>query len=173
PKREQVWLPVFNGKDLAAWQKPYGGEWKVADGVLRGAAKSGEYAVLPTLREYANFELRAALRLTGSGNGGILLRSENGYQVEVDHETTGSIARSKPFAWLEKKKHQLVEPAAWFRLDVVADGHRLITKVNGTQVAGITDHGMARGYIGLEVDGRETGAAVLECRNLEVRELPP
>jgi formylglycine-generating enzyme required for sulfatase activity/serine/threonine protein kinase len=166
-------IPIFNGKDLAAWQQPYGGEWKVADGVLRGAAKSGEYAVLPTLREYANFELRAELRLTGSGNGGILCRSENGYQVEVHPEYTGSIARSKPFAWLERKKHSLVEPGAWFQLDVVADGPRLTSKVNGKVVASVTDRGLARGYIGIEVDGRDTGAAVVECRKLEVKELPP
>lgn len=165
-------VPLFNGKDLKAWQKPYGGEWKLDGGVLRGSAKSGEYGVLASIRDYANFELRAELRLTGPGNGGVLFRSENGYQVEVEHDYTGGIARSKPFAWLVREKHSLVEPGAWFRLEVVADGPRLTTKVNGRVVSSVTDRGQARGYIGLEVDGRETGAAVLECRKLEVKELP-
>ena len=101
PKSEDRWVSLFNSKDLAGWRQPLGqGVWEVVDGVLTGTAGAGEYGCLPTIRDYTNFELRAEVRLTGPGNSGILFRSENGYQVEIDDGTSGSIARSEPFAWL-------------------------------------------------------------------------
>jgi serine/threonine protein kinase len=171
---EGGWVPLFNGKDLAGWRRPDGqGEWKVVGNVITGTAGAGDYGMLATGREYANFHLRADVRLTGPGNSGILIRSENGYQAEIDQGTAGSIARSQPFAWLEKKEHMLVEPGAWFRLEVIADGPRLTSKINGQVVADVTDRGPTRGFVALELDGRQNGALVVEFRKVEIKELPP
>ena len=167
------WVSLFNGKDLAGWRPPEGqGEWKVVGNALTGTAAAGDYGILATGREYANFHLRAEVRLTGPGNSGILFRSENGYQAEIDQRTTGSIARSKPFAWLDPKEHTLVEPGAWFQLEVIADGPRFTSKVNGQVVADVTDRGPTRGYVALELNGRQNGALVVEFRKVEIRELP-
>ena len=166
-------VPLFNGKDTAGWRAPEGkGEWKVVGNVLTGHAGNGEYGVLPTLRHYSNFHLRAEVRLTGPGNSGILFRSEVGYQLEINDGTTGSIARSKPWAWLDRKEHTRVEPGAWCTLELIADGPTLTTKLNGQIISSVTDDSHTRGYIALEANGRDNGPMVVEFRKLEIKELP-
>jgi serine/threonine protein kinase len=174
PPEPTEWVQLFNGKDLSGWHQPLGkGDWKVIGNVLTGSAKAGEHGILPTLREYGSFHFRTQVRLTGPGNSGIVFRTDDGYEVEIDARTTGSIARSRPFAWLEIKQHTLVKPGSWCDLELIADGPKLTTKVNGQVVASVTDGSVARGYVALQLDCRGQGAVVVEFRKIEIKELLP
>lgn len=72
---EPAWKPLFDGKSLEAWESPTGGEpgegWRVENGCLHRAAKSGD---LISKAEYRDFELEFEWRISAAGNSGVKYR---------------------------------------------------------------------------------------------------
>lgn len=72
---ESAWKPLFDGKTLAGWESATGGKpgegWRVADGCLHRAAKSGD---LLSEKEYRDFELEFEWRISAAGNSGVKYR---------------------------------------------------------------------------------------------------
>lgn len=70
------WVTLYNGKDLAGWEVPFGdpATWK-ADGdrlLCTGGAGGGW---LSTKEEYGNFELELEFNVPPDGNSGVFLRA--------------------------------------------------------------------------------------------------
>lgn len=107
------WVQLFNSKDLTGWKLLPGnsGDWKVRDGILQGSTRQSH--LFSQRDDYANFHLRAEVKVNLGGDSGILLRTPfklmqgipgnfgipDCYEVEL-HENrsfsrrTGSISRS-------------------------------------------------------------------------------
>ncbi len=67
------WTPLFDGKDLAAWQVDKNQEksWVVEDGIIRYDGKSG---TLRTKQSYRNYRLRVDWRLPRKADSGVFVR---------------------------------------------------------------------------------------------------
>jgi uncharacterized protein (TIGR03067 family) len=168
------WVQLFNGKDLTGWSQPHGaGTWKIVNGILTGTAEQGEDGGLPSLRnDYADFHLRAEVRLKGPGHSGIFFRNHEGYHLLIDQKITGSLALAHPWKFLDLKKDVPVNTESWFTLELIADGPNLTSKVNGQIVADIVDRTKASGLFELELFP-ENGPVVVEFKKIEIKELPP
>ena len=73
PPPGEGWTPLFDGKDLAAWQVDKNQEksWVVEDGIIRYDGKSG---TLRTKQSYRNYRLRVDWRLPRKADSGVFVR---------------------------------------------------------------------------------------------------
>ncbi len=175
PPDKPGWVPLFNGKDLTGWNQKKGEtHWRVVNDILTGSANKS-VVVLPTLRkDFANFRLRAEVRLQsdqrGEGSGAIVFRGV--YRADIYETTAGSLALKQDMAWLDHRPNALSKEGEWFLLEIAADGARLTTKINGKPVADVNDATSGSGRFALELDPK-LGRSKVEFRKIEIKELPP
>lgn len=189
------WEQLFNGKDLTGWKLLPGswGDWKVSDGILQGSTRQSH---LFSLRDdYANFHLRAEVKVNLGGDSGIMFRTPfkltqgmpgnygipNCYEVEL-HENrsfkrrTGSIARTRGDASPEVlglvSDDSLAQPNEWLAIEIIAVGNHLVSKINGLEVANSHDlmSRHATGHLALQVWNPNT---LVQFRKIAIKELPP
>jgi len=194
--RQIGFVPLFNGKDKTGWiESPSNhGEWKVVDGVLqaRGPGPKGTgFAVLNTQRQnFINFRLHLKFRYPREGRGQIEIRhahmsdSRNGYMINQSswpttdqwQIPTGSITKMRNLrygsgtAWDRLAVAFAVPINTWNTMDITAVKARIVTSVNGKQVADYTD---ASGWYGS--GGISLAAwyeAVVEFQEITIEELP-
>jgi uncharacterized protein (TIGR03067 family) len=176
PPEERGWIQLFNGTDLNGWDKPrYQAKWEVVDGVLTGSAKPHKNGMLAVLgKPLTNFQLRAQVRVSREGNAGVIFRShrDTAYLDEFGGGKAGRHNQLVPFKSLVDEG-QPVEPGQWFALELIADGKRVTTKINGRVVADFAEAAVTAGQIELEVDAGPSGSpATVAFRSIEVKELP-
>jgi WD40 repeat protein/tRNA A-37 threonylcarbamoyl transferase component Bud32 len=173
---DPAFKPLFNGRDLEGWDTSslkVKDHWNVVDGILIGSAKEDQ-TVLIGRTKWIDFHLRARVRIKGQGKSGINFRG-NAYQVEIGEKRTGSIALMSGPKWLSVKEHSLVQPETWFKLEVIADGPNITSRVNGQVVAAVNDSTHEKGSFGflrLDLDARD-GPVVVEFRSIEIKDLTP
>lgn len=174
---KRTWTPLFNGHDRAGWDRIEGQPtWNVVDGVLTGKGKAGNLGRLHyTQRTYANYHLRAEIRLLGPGNSGFDLwwareTGPQGYHVEAEPTRSGALALHVPFAWINNPAHALPDNQTWFTLEIIANGPKVVTKVNDTPVSTFDESTHSRTSISLELDSR-LGDTTVEFRKVEILDL--
>ena len=174
---------LFNGKNLDGW-KIYGTEkWYVEDGEL--ICESGpdkEYGYLATDKLYKDFELTLEFFLLANGNSGVFIRSTiegtkiAGWQAEVEPAgaESGGIYESYGRGWLiqpDESKRHAQKKGEWNKMKIRAEGDRVTTWINGTEMVTISDAkiGEANGSIALQI--HSGGGIKVKWRKLKVKEL--
>jgi formylglycine-generating enzyme required for sulfatase activity len=189
------WVQLFNGKDLTGWKThpDQPGTWEVRDGILTGSTRQ---SYLFTERgDYKNFHLRAEVNLNAGGDSGIRFRAPfalrkgagawqvspaGGYEAEISNSPTNPIRTGSvwkvmpegaPITLHGVHGKSPIRPDEWFTLEVIADRNRLVTRINGQQVADCEDsrNTYPTGHIALQVFSPQT---VVRFRKVEVKELP-
>ena len=184
--------PVFDGKSLAGWEgNPK--IWTVKDGVIAGGSltetvQRNEF--LATEKSYADFELRAKIKITGAGgfiNSGIQIRSQRvpndsemaGYQCDAGDGWWGKIydesRRNKVIANPpdEKALTAAIKPNDWNDYVIRAEGTRIRIWINGVEGSDYFEPDPKiplEGRIGLQVHGG--GKALIQFRDITIEELP-
>ena len=180
---------LFDGKSLAGWQPNENpGSWQVRDGaIVCHGPRSHLFYVGPdaaTPAEFRNFHLKADVMTKPKANSGIYFHTkfqESGWP-SVGHEAQVNNSQSDPVRTgsLYNVVKNLTPPAKddeWFTEEVIVEGNRIITKVNGKT---IVDHVEKTGEI---KDGRKLskGTFALQAhdpgsevhyRNIRVKRLP-
>ena len=168
PPAEQGFVPLFNGKDLTAWQESHSDaiDWTFADGVLMGKNHGGPGTggfLFTNRADYADFHLRCETMLSRGQNAPVSFRSSvgrvsDGEKVQYTANiagterptegsdktaaTTGNLAfQIQPATW------QLIAEAAsvpikvgeWFKFEVVAKGPRIQVFVKDKKVVDYVD----------------------------------
>jgi hypothetical protein len=182
------WIVLFNGKDLTGWKANNAAQgkvkWDVRSGVLTGQG-GGTWGYLYTERGDfgGNFHLRAEARIDAKGNSGLYLfvpgtaefeRSVPGgieAQIGLTHAVkTGGffIGTNAAGPGNTGKIHHAA--GEWFTLEVIAQGGRVISKVNGVQTGDLPfdPARMKPGHLGIQV---HPGGAAIEFRLIEIRPL--
>ena len=179
-------VPIFNGKDLSGWKtRPeLESDWKVENGVLIESSLNSSH--LSTKRDdYQDFHLLAETRISDRHYGQVVIRDTfsqsgdpgEGYRIILNSTNgnptkTGSLAApgKGPVVHITETP---IQPDQWFTLEVIAEGNRVVVKVNGKTTADHSDpeRRFTRGRITLvgfnqirEPDRR------LELRRIEIKE---
>jgi serine/threonine protein kinase len=181
---------LFDGRTLAGWRthprQP--GDWRVENGMLVGSGPALSY--LYTVRDdFQDVHVRVEARISDRGNSGVFVRAPFGpslpannpvlplgYEAQInsthrDARKTGSLFAG-PDGAVVKVLRTAVPPGEWFALEVLAQGNRIMVKVNGETTADYTDSKrlFGRGCIALQ---QQDSATVAEFRRIEVKELAP
>jgi hypothetical protein len=191
--KQDEFVPLFNGKDLAGWRVNEGGNirvWGAENGILFVNGKGGGW--LMTEEEYTDFEIRLEYKMPKHGNSGVGLRSplrgdpayvgmeiqlldDPDYQGLRPAQFTGSIYDVVP-----PSQHVTRPAGEWNQMRIIAKGRQIVVELNGIKIvdANLDAHkdrvdkhpGLMRvgGHLGLQShDGR------VEFRNLYVKRLAP
>ena len=159
------WKPLWNGKTFAAWHVIGKGEWKIIDGVIRGAhaKEEKEFGHIVTDKTYRDFTVRLKYKAV-KGNSGLYFRVEEkgfsgvtGFQAEIDPEKdAGGLYETNGRSWVSQPKPDDVKrwfkPGQWNEMSVSAHGGHIVVLVNGIKSAELKDDpGRHEGKFALQV----------------------
>ena len=157
------WLTLFDGSDLAKWQKAKGADWALEDGVLAGT--KGEIA---STWHWTDFELVAACRGTGALRFRVSLApmpDQPGYRLDLADGTIRA-PEGRVVA-----KGSGAKSDGWREVRLLVSKGRFTVHFDGKKVAeGADDAYPAMGYLALVATGRPLQARLLRVRPLNREE---
>jgi hypothetical protein len=181
------WVQLFNGKDLKGWKThpKNPGKWRVEEGVI---VSTGPVSHLFSERgDYKNFHFRIEAKIGDKSNSGQYVRTKfepgfpTGYEVQInathgDRIRTGSIYPDYRQKDMKDVKSNLVlkaphKPDEWFTQEVICNGPKITTIVNGKKMVEWTDpkYRFKQGHFALQ---QHDPKSIVWFRKLEVKELP-
>ncbi|MEX2120490.1 MAG: PVC-type heme-binding CxxCH protein [Pirellulales bacterium] len=164
----------FNGRDLSGW---HGAAelWSVEDGQIVGRTSGLDHnEFLKSELLAGDFRLSLEVKLVDNeGNSGIQFRSEaldggevKGYQADVGAGWWGKLyeEHGRGLLW-DKPGEMHVKPGQWNRYEIVCEGTRLRTWINGQPCVDLDDpEGTRRGIFALQL--HSGGPTEVRFRNL-------
>ena len=188
--------PIFDGKTLDGWTQRNGtATYRVVDNTIVGQTTKGSpNSFLCSNKLYDNFELVFEVKVHNSLNSGVQIRSKtkdgpkgrvNGPQVEIESSgakgaESGYIYGEAAGGWMtpkeKRKPHKHFKDGEWNKYRILAEGARIQTWINGTQISDLVDEeklkSHPKGFIGLQVHGvGNRGPFDVAWRNIKIREI--
>ncbi|MFT7633143.1 MAG: hypothetical protein ACI87E_004198, partial [Mariniblastus sp.] len=156
----------FNGKDLTGWNGN-DGYWSVEDGAIVGHSEKNvpRNEFIWSDVEVKDFYLEVDVKLTPDDrNAGIQFRSKqvdahgqaHGYQADVGAGVWGKLYHEHGRGKLDWNDNAAgaVKPGQWNKYEILADGHRIWTAINGKLCVAIEDpEGELAGKIAFQIHG--------------------
>lgn len=147
------WVPLFNGKDLAGWDKVGNEKWEVENGTIHGLAITRQYGYLQTDKPYKDFHLSLRFKCEGDGNSGVFFHSafkpgtadvSQGLQFEIDcvltHHTAGIYGDGREWiVWPSPENETVVRPDDWNEYLLKVEGNHYVARLNGVLMVDFTD----------------------------------
>ncbi len=183
------WRSLFDGKSLDGWRTLGELKWSIVDGEIVGDAASQPAAkpqppriwasgFLRSVESFDDFEMSVEFWSEDDTNSGLFIRVASpdtatnlagGYEINIGdtHETfpTGSIVNVH--STLPRRARSV---GTWSRMDVLADGPRIVVKVNGETLTDVRDEKLKAGSVGFQAGG-PTGSGIIKLRNIRIRPL--
>lgn len=183
---------LFDGRTFAGWSGDMVQTWRIENGALVGGSTERftlHNEFLTTTRPYANFDLKLAFKLIGTGfvNAGVQFRSQR--TTNPTYEMTGYQADLGKGYWAslydESRRNKTLAPADsvliaktlktndWNDFRVRCEGQRIRIYLNGKQTVDYTEPDTSipqTGLIGLQIHGG--GKAEASYKNITLTELP-
>lgn len=181
--QDDGFAPLFDGKSLDGWRPVGEGLFRVDQGTILGETGKGGYGWLCTAKTYGDFVLELEVKVEGTGNSGIQVRSRVdekgtmiGYQFDVDRTRPSSgrlydEARRKLLQDVPDRPEcrNALKPADWNAIRLECRGDHLRSWVNGVAIADYVDSLDLEGIIALQVhSGKDVR---VRWRNLRIRDL--
>jgi len=167
---EATWTELFNGRDLAGWQVVNDGVFTATNGVLH---VGGGMGWLRSEKEFSDFALEAEWRgLETNYNSGFYVRSglagkpfpDGGWQVNLKQSALDALVKGKDVVLQSKTPAKPAGECTKFRIE--ARGQSITLFVNDEKIWNYTELEPARGFIGIQAEGKR-----VEFRNVRIREL--
>ncbi len=178
---EPGWVQLFNGKDLTGWSVRRNDKWGVPDWKADAGEILGDHLqTIFTERKFSDFHLKLQVKHDDASAGGILLRrgeddgDDRAYYVKLRSRgaaASGSLYSNSTKKYLGSVPESAVPSADWYRVEVIAQGDRLIVKIAEKEVVNVLDtypKASRSGRIGLD---NADGKSPLRFRKLEIKEL--
>jgi hypothetical protein len=187
-RREDGWLPLFNGKDLSGWTKNGDEKWVAEQGTILCESTANKYGYLTTEKTYRDFDLRLKFKGEAAGNSGLFFHAKitgmdpehgpdiEGMQVEVDPgvgKHTGGLYESGGRGWVvmpTAEGERALKPGEWNDLEASIRGNHIVIRLNGFKVTDYNDASpkFTDGVIGLQI---HTGGGVkMRWKDIDIRE---
>jgi hypothetical protein len=179
--------------------------YKVEDAMIVGTTGTGGPNTFLTRGPYSDFVLEFDVRCDPPLNSGVQIRSHvyekdtpqesapnrirkageiYGYQCEIAEQASGTSGNfwdeARRTKWLDDFSTKPLARTAlkdgeWNHYQIVAQGRRIRSAINGIPCADFEDDRDASGFIGLQVHTIKTGTGPYQVRwrNLRIRELKP
>jgi hypothetical protein len=183
-KNEQSdgWQLLFNGQDLKDWKvdkwNPDG--FSIVDGTIKCNGKPS-MLYYEKKKDFKNFHFVADVMTKKSANSGIFFHTK--YQDKkwpIGHEAQVNCSHKDPVKTgsvyiVKKYLEQAHQDDKWFHYEIIVQGQRIITKVNGQVLADYTESDakgrrkLSSGTFGLQA--HDPGSTVF-YKNIKVKELP-
>jgi len=148
---EEGWISLFDGQTLKGWKaNEHPEQWKVDDGRIVAAGPRshlfyvGDDEAHPA--EFKNFDFQAEVMTTPRSNSGIYFHTryqavgfpQVGFEAQVNNShldpvRTGSIYHIKKNYLAPAKDNE------WFTQEIIVNGNKIVTKVNGKVIAEYTE----------------------------------
>lgn len=175
---DQGYVPLFNGIDLAGWRSAGEERWTVENGAVVGESVTQAYGYLVSQASYANFIARMDFLVEKPyANSGFFFRSAidgvniRGWQAEVTglpEQHPAGIYESGGRGWLaqpDARAQTVLRVDAYNTLEVLADGPRLRTWLNGWPVVELEDEAVVgEGVLALQI--HSGGGVKVRFKNL-------
>ena len=167
---ELQWISLFNGKDLTGWTIVNDSNFSSTNGLLHLERSMGW---LRTEKQYTDFILEAEWRaLETNYNSGFFIRAglegkpfpDNAWQVNLKESSLGSLLKGRDTVVPSKTPGFPVNEWVTFRIEV--RGKTLKLDVNGARTWEFSELDAARGYIGIQAEGKS-----LDFRHIRIQEL--
>jgi hypothetical protein len=186
---EEIYRPLFNGKDLDGWHTVGSAIWKVEEGVIVGGQEGDpkRSGLLMTKDQFQDFELVLDFMIHEHGkyNSGVYLRQQSGkggrtgYQINIGRgqaqEYTAGIFTNR---WLAKgdEHDKIRKPEQWNSLRIRAKGGHVVVHLNGVKVSDYDDpqppeRFLQAGSIALQTYGAQGHPGWVKFRNIHIREI--
>ncbi|HTU88796.1 MAG TPA: family 16 glycoside hydrolase, partial [Gemmataceae bacterium] len=189
---DKGFVPLFNGKDKTGWKThpKQSDNWRVVKGtngnVLTCSGVVAGY-LYSERGDYRDFHLLVEARINDEGHGGVYIRAPFGPQIPRDNPTypigyealinrsningTGSLLDGGEGTTFSIREVPIPRDQ-WFWMEAIAQGDRIIVKVNDKTTADYQDkkQRFTSGYIALEQFGAGTK---IEFRTIKIKELVP
>jgi hypothetical protein len=185
-KKDEGFIQLFNGKDLTGWKTHPDdkAKWEVKDGILIGSGPVGH--LYSEKDDYTNFIFIVEAMISDKGNSGQMFRTNfqkgfpKGYEAQInsthgDPIRTGSLYPAFKVSDNDKKKiiikDMLVKPDEWFTQEVIAEGNRIIIKVNGKTTVDFVDpnNSFTKGHFALQ---QHNDGSIVKFKKVEYKPLP-
>lgn len=186
----QQYTDLFNGRNLDGWTLLGKGSWKVQNGEIVGTQPASEPGFTHLMHDttVSDFELTFQFK-NPKGNTGVFFRLEQtapgpagvtGVQAVIDaakkddnafgfYETNGREWLKK---WSYSTWNSIFIGTDWNRITIVADGSRLLLKLNMQTIVDIVDAtGRKQGKIAFKLHGGRDGEA--HFRDIRIRPVAP
>jgi hypothetical protein len=149
------WIAMFDGRTLDGWQASEKPEnWKVEDGAIVGRGDRSH--LFWTKQMCENCEFRATVKINKGGNSGMYFRAQEivadwpkGYEAQVN-TSHGDPVKTGSLYNIAKVLDKLVPEETWFTQHIVADGDRIVIRVNDKVTVDTKDSSYAKGYLALQ-----------------------
>jgi len=179
---DATWVVLFNGKNTKGWHSSEGtrASWQVKGGTLTGTGALGY--LISDRNDYTNCRLWVEAMLLGEdADSGLCFRVQDprcahAYESNIHNGrpgegSMGTLGLFRPSGGnvVFATKGQDVPAGRWFTMEVLVEGNRFTTWVNGKKACEAEDpeNRLARGAIALQ---QNTG--VVSFRKVEIKELP-
>jgi serine/threonine protein kinase/formylglycine-generating enzyme required for sulfatase activity len=181
------WVQLFNGKDLTGWKThpTQPGDWQVENGNLVGSARKTSF-LFSERGDFENFHLRFEAKLNPQGNSGVFVCAPfglpfatnagsipGGFQAQFGANDSTVTAGALRYVGPKPSLTTVDVPTdTWFSEEIIAQGERIILKVNGVTTTDFRDpeRKFIKGHIALQVI-KDTGS--VQFRKIEIKELAP
>jgi len=165
------WTSLFNGRDLAGWVVEQGAVCLATNGNLRVVGGDGW---LRSTGQYTDFVFEAEWRaLQPQYNSGFFIRAgtvgkpwpDGVWQVDLASSSLGALVKgSTTMVPAETPRMPLNK---WVKFRIEVRGAKVSLDVDGERAWEFDKLDAARGYLGIQAEGK-----TFEFRNLRVMELP-
>lgn len=169
---EDGWIQLFDGNTSFGWNARGAARWVVSDGCVVPVQGSGK-GVLASNTEFSDFELSAEVWIDDVANSGIFVRSPMTGEINGKNAYEVNIFDAHPL-WPTGSINDVARGVAgtrtagrWNQVVVVADGGRLVVRVNGEETVNTRNSSHRRGAIGLQYNGE----GEVRFRSLRLRPL--
>ena len=190
-KNSNEWISLFDGKSLNGWKVGENANTFTVDSgmiIAHGPVAHLFYDGTVQNHNFRNFHFKAEVMTTPGSNSGIYFHTafqnagwpSKGYEVQVNNSHTDWRRTGSLYA-VEDVKDVLVKDNVWFTEEIIVQGKKITTKVNGKVVVEYTepDNAQRPGDMGgrmlsngtFALQGHDPNSKVY-FKNLQVKILP-
>jgi len=180
-EKDDGFVALFNGRDLAGWEATGNAKWFVEDGQLVGTQGANNApGDLFTAASFGDFELIATYRAEWPCNSGVWFRFQStgkAYQADIlDYKNpvafSGTLYCPGKMFLAANLDKDLEDRAGWNTLRILTQGTKTKIWLNGTQTADVDDDTTDSGKIGFQVHpGAEFGPMKIVIKEIKIKEL--
>jgi hypothetical protein len=190
-KKSKGWISLFDGKTLNDWKVgENAATFKVDSGMIiaNGNVAHLFYDGKVNDHNFTNFHFKAEVKTTPGSNSGIYFHTNfqeggwpsKGYEVQVNNSHTDWRRTGSLYA-VEDVKDVFVKDNEWYTEEIIVEGKKVTTKINGKTVVEYTEPDNIKRSGGMESRVLSSGTFALQghdpnskvyYRNIQVKILP-